>query len=29
MDELMKIGESSGLDMQHIKVAALEFSEKM
>jgi hypothetical protein len=28
MDELMKIGESSGLDMQHIKVAALEFSEK-
>ncbi len=28
MDELLKIGEGSGLDMQHIKVAAMEFSEK-
>ncbi len=28
MDELMKIGESSGLDMQHIKVAAIEYSEQ-
>jgi len=28
MDELMKIGSESGLNMQHLKLAALEFSEQ-
>lgn len=28
MDELMKVGEASGLDKQHIKLAGLEVSEK-